>query len=282
MTHDWNGKTAIVTGAASGIGAATAELLARKGMNVVMSDIQPAPLVAAAARLQQEGLRVAHSVSDVSDPDMVQALADFTERTFGNIHLSFNNAGVAMHGVPMHEIQLADWRWVNEVNIQSVVHAIHHILPRMIRHGETALFLNTASIGGLQVNPDWLTGAYSMTKFAVVALSEGLENELKSTQVRVAVLCPGAVATNLADAHTRPERLGGATERPQQAFLREAISRVGVSPGYVAQRIWRAIEDEEFYILTDASAQAIIEARHRRIEGALARAAEYRSSQAAD
>lgn len=281
MTHHWNGKTAIVTGAASGIGAATAELLARKGMNVVMSDIQPARLAAAAGRLQQEGLRVAHSVSDVSDPDMVEALADFTERTFGNIHLSFNNAGVAMHGVPMHEMQLADWRWVNEVNIQSVVHAIHHILPRMIQHGEAALFLNTASIGGLQVNPNWMTGAYSMTKFAVVALSEGLENELKSTQVRVAVLCPGAVATNLADAHTRPERLGGATDRPQQAFLREAISRAGVSPEFVARRIWRAIEDGEFYILTDASAQTLVEARHRRIEGALARAVEYRSSQAA-
>lgn len=277
MTNPWSGKTAIVTGAASGIGAATAELLARKGMNVVLSDIQPGPLAAAAGRLQAEGLRVAHRQCDVSDPDMVKALADVAEATFGNIHLSFNNAGVAMHGVPMHELQLADWRWVSEVNIHSVVNAIHHILPRMVRHGEPALFLNTASIGGLQVNPNWMTGAYSMTKFAVVALSEGLENELKSTNVRVAVLCPSAVATNLSDAHTRPERLGGATERPQQAFLREAIARVGVSPAYVARRIWQAIEDREFYILTDASAKPAIEARHRRIEEALARAADYRS-----
>ena len=279
MTHPWNGKTAIVTGAASGIGAATAELLARQGMNVVMSDIQPKPLAAAATLLQEQGLRVAHRQCDVSEPDLVQALADFAEATFGNIHLSFNNAGVAMHGVPMHEMPLSDWRWVSEVNIHSVVHAIHHILPRMIRHGEPALFLNTASIGGLQVNPNWMTGAYSMTKFAVVALSEGLENELKSTNVRVAVLCPSAVATNLSDAHTRPERLGGATERPQQAFLREAIARVGVSPAYVARRIWQAIKDQEFYILTDASAQPVIEARHRRIEEALARAAAYRRSE---
>jgi NAD(P)-dependent dehydrogenase (short-subunit alcohol dehydrogenase family) len=281
MTQQWKGKTAIVTGAASGIGAATAELLARKGMNVVLSDIQQAPLAAAGDRLRQDGLRVAHCVCDASDADSVQGLADFTERTFGDIHLSFNNAGVAMHGTPMHEMKLGDWRWVNEVNIQGVVHAIHHILPRMIRHGEAALFLNTASIGGLQVSPNWLTGAYSMTKFAVVALSEGLENELKSTQVRVAVLCPGAVATNLADAHSRPERLGGATKRPQQAFLREAISRDGVSPGYVAERLWRAIEDGEFYILTDAAAQPLVEARHRRIEEALARAAEYHGSKTA-
>ena len=274
--HSWNGKTAIVTGAASGIGAATAELLARKGMNVVLSDIQSAPLAAAVARLEPEGLRVAQCQCDVSDPESVRALADFAEATFGPIHLSFNNAGVAMHGVPMHEMPLADWRWVSEVNIQSIVHGIHHILPRMIGHGEPALFLNTASIGGLQVNPAWLTGAYSMTKFAVVALSEGLENELKSTAVRVAVLCPSAVATNLSDAHTRPERLGGATERPQQAFLREAITRVGVTPAYVARRIWQGIQDDEFYILTDASAQSVIEARHRRIEAALARAAAFR------
>ena len=275
MKHYWNKKTAIVTGAASGIGAATAELLARKGMNVVMSDIQTKPLAEAASRLKDEGLNVAHKVCDVSDPDMVEALGLFAENTFGRVHLCFNNAGVAMHGEKMHEMKLPDWRWVNEVNIQSVVHAIHHILPRMIRHGERALFLNTASIGGLQVNPNWLTGAYSMTKFAVVAMSEALENELKSTQVRVAVLCPGAVATNLSNASTRPDRLGGATERPQQDFLREAIARVGVPPAYVAQRIWRAIEDAEFYILTDAAAKVTIETRHRRIEEALSRAAEY-------
>lgn len=151
MPHSWSGKNAIVTGAASDIGAATAELLARKGMNVVLSDIQAGPLAAAAARLQELGLAVAHCQCDVSDPELVRALADFAEARFGPIHLSFNNAGVAMHGVPMHEMALADWRWVNEVNIQGVVHVIHHILPRMVRHGEPALFLNTASIGGLQV-----------------------------------------------------------------------------------------------------------------------------------
>jgi short-subunit dehydrogenase len=146
----------------------------------------------------------------------------------------------------------------------------------MLRHGEPAFFLKTASIGGLQVNPAWMTGAYSMTKYAVVAMSEGLENELKSTAVRVAVLCPSAVSTNLSDAHTRPERLGGATERPQQEFLREAITRTGVSPSYVARRIWQAMEDGEFYILTDAAARPVIEARHRRIEESIARAAAFR------
>jgi len=274
--NTWSGKTAIVTGAASGIGAATAELLARKGMKVMLSDIQSVPLTAAAASLLEQGLQVAQCACDVSDADSVKGLADFTEDTFGNIHLAFNNAGIAMHGVPMHEMPLGDWRWVSEVNVNSIIHSIHHILPRMLRHGEPSLFLNTASIGGLQVNPAWMTGAYSMTKYAVVAMSEGLENELKSTAVRVAVLCPSAVSTNLSDAHTRPERLGGATERPQQGFLREAIMRSGASPSYVARRIWQAMEEGEFYILTDAAAQPVIEARHRRIEASIARAAAFR------
>ena len=280
MTTHWSGKTAIVTGAASGIGAATAELLARKGMNVVLSDIQAAPLAEFTSLLHSAGLRVVQQVCDVSDEASVRALADFAEASFGNIHLSFNNAGVAMHGVPLHEIPMADWRWVMEVNLYSVIHSIHHILPRMVRHGEEALFLSTASIGGLQVNPAWMTGAYSMTKFGVVALSEGLESELKNTAVRVAVLCPSAVSTNLADAHTRPDRLGGATERPLQGFLREAIARVGCSPSYVARRIWRAMEEGDFYILTDASATPVIEARHRRVEKALARAAAFREQEA--
>jgi NAD(P)-dependent dehydrogenase (short-subunit alcohol dehydrogenase family) len=278
-TESWAGKTAIVTGAASGIGAATATLFARNGMNVVLADIQAKPLAALAARLGDEGLRVAQHPCDVSDADAVRTLADFAEATYGNIHLAFNNAGVAMHGVPMHEVPLSDWRWVMDVNVQGVIHSIHHVLPRMIRHGQRALFLNTASIGGLQVNPAWLTGPYSMTKFAVVALSEALENELKATAVRVAVLCPAGVATDFASTDTRPARLGGPTERPHHAFLLDAV-RAGVAPSYVARRVWRAMQEGDFYILTDATLQPVIEARHRRIEQALARAAAFRQQEA--
>lgn len=270
-------KTAIVTGAASGIGAATAKLLAQQGMHVVLADIQAEPLEQCRQQCADEGLSVAAYVTDVSDPDSVKALADFAEQTFGDIYVAFNNAGIAMHGVPMEEMRLQDWQWVIDVNIKSVVHGIHHILPRIRKHGQAAHFINTASIGGLQVNPNWLTGAYSMTKYAVLAMSEGLRNELAATPVNVSVVCPGAVVTDFGSASSRPLRLGGPTQRPEQEFLTEALISVGVSPDFVARRIWQAMQNEEFFIFTDRAAVPVIEDRHQRILQAFKTADEFRA-----
>ena len=258
-------KTAIVTGAASGIGAATALLLARKGMNVVLADIQSNLLEQSLQKCLSEGLSAKAFLTDVSDPESVKALADFTEQSFGDIHLSFNNAGVAMHGVPMAQMDLQDWQWVIDVNIKSIVHSVHHILPRIRQHGQAAHFINTASIGGLQVNPNWLTGAYSMTKYAVVAISEGLRNELADTPIHVCVLCPGAVDSDFGSAESRPPRLGGPTIRPEQAFLAQTLSTAGVSPEFVALRIWQALHQKEFFIFTDSAMKSVIEERHQNI-----------------
>lgn len=266
------GRNAIVTGAASGIGAATALRLAQLGMNVVLADIKPGPLNAYAGQLRAQGLSVDAVVTDVSDETSIAAMADFAEQRFGDIHLAFNNAGIAMHGTPMHEMPMQDWQWVIDVNIRSIAYSIHHLLPRMLRHGQPGYFINTASIGGLQVNPNWLTGAYSMTKYAVVAMSEGLAQENRDSAIRVLVLCPSAVATGLGDSASRPERFGGATHRPEQNFLAEAIKAHGASPERVASRILRAMEDpEEFFIFTDSSARPVIEARHQRIQQAFDR-----------
>lgn len=272
LTEQLQGRNAIVTGAASGIGAATAKALARMGMNVVLADIKPKPLHAYAAELQSQGLSVDAIVTDVSDESAIVAMADFAEQRFGPIHVAFNNAGVAMHGTPMHLLPMQDWQWVIDVNIRSIAYSIHHLLPRMLRHGEPGYFINTASIGGLQVNPNWLTGAYSMTKYAVVAMSEGLAQENKDSAIRVLVLCPSAVATGLGDSASRPSRLGGATQRPEQAFLAQAIQQHGLPPDLVARRILRAMEDpNEFFIFTDSTARPVIESRHQRIQAAFDR-----------
>ena len=269
------GKTAIVTGAGSGIGAATAAAFVAGGMNVVLADIRPEPLEAVRSRLAGAGVQVAAFVTDVSDPDSVEALAAAAVKRFGDIHVAFNNAGVAMHGTPMVEMPLADWNWVIDVNIRGLVHCIRSLVPLLMRHGGEAHVVNTASIGGLQVNPAWLTGAYSMTKYAVVAISEGLEQELAPTAVGVSVLCPGAVATDLGAAASRPERFGGATERPQQRFLQDAIAQ-GTAPTEVARRVLNAIREGEFFVFTDTAARPVIEARHRRIQQAFDRIGEQR------
>lgn len=272
LKEQLKGKNAIVTGAASGIGAATALRLAQLGMNVMLADIKPGPLNAYAAQLKAQGLSVEAAVTDVSDEASIAAMADAAEQRFGDIHLAFNNAGIAMHGTPMHQMPMQDWQWVIDVNIRSIAYSIHHLLPRMLRHGQPGYFINTASIGGLQVNPAWLTGAYSMTKYAVVAMSEGLAQENKDSAIRVLVLCPSAVATGLGDSASRPARFGGATERPEQAFLAQAIQQHGVTPDLVARRILRAMENpEEFFIFTDSSARPVIEARHQLIQQAFER-----------
>nr|WP_246316294.1 SDR family NAD(P)-dependent oxidoreductase [Tepidicella baoligensis] len=269
MTEKLKGKNAIVTGAASGIGAATALALARIGMNVVLADIKPEPLYAYAKELKSQGLSVDVFATDVSEESAIKAMADFAEQRFGDIHVAFNNAGVAMHGTPMHLLPIQDWQWVINVNILSIVYSIHHLLPRMLRHRQPGYFINTASIGGLQVNPNWLTGAYSMTKYAVVAMSEGLAQENKDSAIRVLVLCPSAVATNLGDSASRPTRFGGVTQRPEQAFLAQTIQKHGLPPDLVARRILRAMEDpNEFFIFTDSSARPVIENRHKRIQDA--------------
>ena len=266
---DLTDKTAIVTGAGSGIGAATAAAFAARGMNVVISDIRPDPLEAVRRKIADAGGRVVAFVGDVSDPGSVDALAGAAERAFGDIHVAFNNAGVAMHGTPMIDIPLDDWRWVIDVNILGLVHCMRSFVPLLQKHGGEAHVVNTASIGGLQVNPLWLTGAYSMTKFAAVALSEALEQELSGTPIRVSVLCPGAVATGLGDADSRPDRLGGGTARPQQRFLQDAIAN-GTSPDEVARRVIEAIQGDAFYIFTDMAAHAVIERRCARIARAMA------------
>jgi NAD(P)-dependent dehydrogenase (short-subunit alcohol dehydrogenase family) len=268
---DFKGKTAIVTGAGSGMGAATAAEFVAQGMNVVLADIQAAPLEAMRRKLADAGGHVASYVTDVSDPESVQALAHGAAETFGDIHVAFNNAGVAMHGTPMIDIALADWRWVVDVNILGMVNCIKSFTPLLMKHGNEAHIVNTASIGGLQVNPAWQTAAYSMSKYAAVALSEGLKQELAATRIGVSVLCPGAVATQLGAGASRPARFGGATEMPQQQFLKNAIAG-GMRPERVAQLVVKAIVDEQFFIFTDSAARPTIEARHVAIQQAFDRA----------
>ena len=264
------GMTAYVTGAGSGIGRGMALALAARGVKVAACDIRLVDAEATAALIEGEGGKALAIGLDVSDGEAVARAADRIENELGPVSIVCNNAGVAMHGVPLHEIAPADWDWVMGVNIGGVVNGIRAFVPRLLASEKPAHIVNTASIGGFQVNPDFLTGAYSMTKFAVVALSEALQQELSETEIGVSVLAPAAVATGIhLSERSRPERLGGAYVRPENHFMGDLI-KDGADPTAVGERVAQAIEAGEFYIFTHPETLKWLDARHQRIRAAFA------------
>ncbi|MGA3400800.1 MAG: SDR family NAD(P)-dependent oxidoreductase [Acetobacteraceae bacterium] len=270
MSLDPRGKTAIVTGAASGIGFGIARALAEAGMNLVLADIRPDKIEPARAAIEALGVPAIGVTVDVSDPDSVAAAGRAAVEKFGKLHVAVNNAGVAMHGTKLVDVGLDEWRWVVGVNVMGAIHGIRSFVPLIRQHGEGGHVVNTASISGFFVREGANQGAYSMSKYAVVALSEALEQELAGSGIGVSVLCPGAVNTNIfGSAATRPEQFGGPYVREAQEKLRDRTRSAGLPPEVVGRRVVQAMRDGEFYILTHATERAAILARHRRIEAAL-------------
>lgn len=267
--QDFKGKTALVTGAGSGIGLGMARAFAGAGMNVVLADLRQAALDQARAQVEPFGVRVLTIPLDVSDPAAVAAAARATEDAFGALHVAVNNAGVAMHGTPIEQVTPEEWNWVIGVNVMGVVNGIRSFVPLIRRHGEGGHVVNTASISGFFVREGRNQGAYAMTKYAVVALSEALEQEVAGTGIGVSVLCPGPVKTAIFDsAATRPDRFGGPYSRPTQEAMKTGTIGTGLEPDAVGQLVLQAIRDKDFYILTHTTERAVVQARHRRIEAA--------------
>jgi NAD(P)-dependent dehydrogenase (short-subunit alcohol dehydrogenase family) len=264
------GSSAYVSGAGSGIGRGIAMALAARGVRGGTCDIRLDDARETVAMIAETGGDAIAIATDVSDPASVEAAADRIEAEYGPVSIVCNNAGIAMHGVPVHEVSLDDWEWVIGVNIKGVIHGIRTFLPRLLAAGGPAHIVNTASIGGFQVNPTFLTGPYSMTKFAVVALSEALEQEQAGTPIGVSVLAPAAVRTGIhLSERSRPERLGGAYVREQNHFMGDLI-RDGAEPRLIGERVMEAIEAGEFYIFTHPETREWLERRHRRISDAFA------------
>jgi NAD(P)-dependent dehydrogenase (short-subunit alcohol dehydrogenase family) len=268
---DISGKNAIVTGAASGIGLAIATALAEAGANVVMADIQKDAVEQAAHGLSGTNKRVMPVRIDVTqEQSVLDALAQ-CERNFGNLHIACNNAGVPMHGTKLVDVPRGDWEFVIGVNMWGVIHGIRHFVPAMLKHGEEGHIVNTGSVAGFQNRRGTNQGPYSMTKYAVVSLSEALELELEGTNVGVSVLCPGPIATNIArGARNRPEHMGGPQVRAtDEATLAERLATTGLDPQKVGERVVDAIRTRTFYAFVSAVPADVIKARHRRIEEAL-------------
>ena len=272
--NEFRGRAAIVTGAGSGIGLGIARALAGAGMNVVLADLPSERLDAARDAIAALGVGAVAVPTDVSDAESVALAAQKAELLFGKLHVAVNNAGVAMHGTPLEDVSLDEWRWVLGVNVMGVVHGIRSFVPLIRKHGEGGHVVNTASISGFFVREGRNQGAYSMSKYAVVALSEALEQEVKDAGIGVSVLCPGAVSTNIfRSASTRLERFGGAYARPDQERLGATPSAESLAPDAVGERVLAAIRDGGFYIFTHAGERETIRARHARIDTAFDRAA---------
>ncbi len=253
---DLAGKVAVVTGSASGMGFAFANRFAEEGMSVVLADIEAEPLAMAEAAVKEKGGKVLAVRTNVLTDDSVEKLADAAFKTFGNVHIVCNNAGVAGgSGKPVWEAPQEDWDWVFGVNFWGVLRGVRAFVPRMIENGEEGHIVNTASVAGL------LTGAdpYSVSKHGVVCLTEGLYKNFKNLNLKLSasVLCPGWVNTNILDAsRNRPEELGkpaDPTQLPAEAQQRMAMVRGmvqnGFQPSEVAQMVLDAVLSDTFYII---------------------------------
>ena len=270
---DLIGKTAVVTGAGSGIGRAMAKRWAEAGMNVVLADIDEVELDAAITEISQVGPTAGLPV-DVTAASEVEDLLAFTIDRFDRAHLVCNNAGVAgPPGLAPHELAIQDWQWVLDVDLWGVIHGIRTFVPHLLSYGDGHI-VNTASQSGL-TSGAVISAAYYAAKHAVVALSECQFHDFsqRAPGISVSVLCPGAVATNIMhdEAH-RPERFQ-TVPTPVVTEHTESVTSAmwdviasGRPAHEVAEIVHSAVINDEFYIFTDPNIIESITARHRAIE----------------
>lgn len=260
-------KVAVVTGGAGGIGRGLAERCLQEGMKVVLADIEEGALQRTAEELGTEGAVLAVR-TDVSKAEEVDALAQKTLDRFGAVHLLFNNAGVGAGGSPW-DSTLADWEWVMGVNLWGVIHGLRSFVPRMLSQDTEGHVVNTASVAGLV--PFSSCAAYSVTKQAVVGLSENANGflRLQDAKIGVSVLCPGFVRTQIMDSgRNRPPELRnpdveesiGPADFAVGDQMRQKVER-GSPPAEIAGHVFRAIRERRFMILPHREFDPLIRER---------------------
>jgi len=270
------GKTAFVTGGASGIGLALGRAFAQAGMKVMLADVEADALAAAVKSLRDVAPDVRGVACDVADPASVARAAEASYAAFGHVHVVCNNAWVA-GGSGIDDISLDTWRWVLDVNLMGVLHGIHAFLPRIRAHGEGGHIVNTASMAGLQSGLGF--SPYATSKFAVVAMSEGLAMQLKPLGIGVTVLCPGFVRTRISGSGRNRPELYGPVRAPDPASAAGRLAAesarlqaAGLDPAEIATQTLAAIREDELYVFTHPEMHDEVKQRFATIVAAMDKA----------
>jgi len=271
---DLKGKTAFITGGASGLGLSMAQAFVRQGMNVMIADINEAHLADAKRELVEMGGKAESVICDVADRSSIKSAAGKTTAVFGKVHVVCNNAGIGVVG-PIGTIAEKDWDWIFDVNLKGMIAGTEIFLPLIESHGEGGHFVNTGSMSSLVVRPG--REPYAATKFAILALSEGWQIQLEPKNIGVSVLCPGYVRTRLGESgKARQEKYGG----PKESMGREQPQRQSpmmteslMPPEPVGELVVEAIKANALYIITHPEMKPVVEARCARLLRAFDRAA---------
>jgi NAD(P)-dependent dehydrogenase (short-subunit alcohol dehydrogenase family) len=266
--ESFEGRAAVITGGANGIGFATAREFARRGARVMLADIDQAALDDAVETLRADGVDAHGVVCDVRNLDNVDHLADEAFRVFGDVHVVFNNAGIAYAG-PIAQTSHDDWRFVIDVDLWGPIHGVQAFLPRLIAQDADSHIVFTSSFAGLIPNVG--LGPYCVAKYGVVALAETLAREVRANGIGVSVLCPMIVETNLL---SNTERVRSADYGPASPSAAETVQQLASDPTDdsvlnvedVASLTADAIMANRLYVLPHRAARDSIRRRFERID----------------
>lgn len=257
MIKEFEGKVAVITGGGSGMGHSMSRAFAKRGIKIVLADIDEKALNNITQELKEMGTEVLSLVTDVSDREQVAKLADDTYKHFGRCNILCNNAGIGGGVGPARLLELGDWDWTIGVNLFGVIYGIKFFLKRILESKELCHIVNTASLAGLLSSEN--IGPYSASKFAVVAIIEMLTQQCFNTNVGVSVLCPGAVSTNImentiafSEKRTDVYRLPPTLEEAMKPYVEDTkkVIKSGLEPDLVAEMVIKAIELDLFFIIT--------------------------------
>ena len=273
----FEGRTAVISGGAEGIGLSIAKALGEQKMNIVLADIDEKNLLKSAAELESLGIPVLAALLDVADEMQWKSVAEKALERFGKVHMVVNNAGVGGDSGPIENQETEGWQWALGVNLMGVVYGAKVMTPLIKDHGEGGWILNVSSMAGMGGVP--YSGAYTASKAAVIALSESWAAELQDKRIGVSVLCPAFVQTRIYDSErNRPDKYKSENYQieNESSFSKQTKQMVkdGIDVSIVGKRVVEAINHGELYIFTHPNYRQVNQQRFNGIDEAFARSAQ--------